>query len=76
MSSSIFTCDSDVRIDRPYPEDDRMWALWAYQDCTDFDMILTVILDEVAQANLIGYLGVEETETGCFKADYLAPGII
>ena len=29
QSSSIFSCDSDIRIDHPFPQDRRMTAIWA-----------------------------------------------
>merc|ERR1712079_190975 len=76
MSSSIFTCGSDVRIEHPFPEDDRMWALWADQDCSDFDLILTVIMDEQAENNLIGWIGADLADRKCVKADYWSEGVI
>lgn len=76
MSSSIFTCDSDIRVDHPFTDDDRMWALWAQQDCRDFDLILTVLLDEEARANLAGWIGADLTEKGCVSADHFNEGVV
>ena len=75
LPESIFACDTDIRIDRPFPEDERIWSLWAHQNCKEFDMILTVFLDEPAYANMRGYIGAEETERGCSRVEYLGPEI-
>lgn len=76
MNESIFTCDSDVRITHPFPEDDRMWALWAQQDCSAFDLVLTVLLNQEAEVNLIGWIGADLTDKGCVKADHLSEDVI
>jgi len=75
LKQSIFTCNSDVRIDYPFPEDNRMVALWADQDCKDFDLYLTVMLDEETQANNEGYVGADLTAKGCVIAEYMGEGI-
>ena len=65
MSETIFTCDSDIRLDIPFPEEKRIWALWANQNCKDFDLLLTVTLDSESLNNLLGYTGADLTEKGC-----------
>lgn len=57
MQESIFTCGSDIRIDHPFPEDDRMTALWAAHNCKDFDLLLTVFIDAESEANFVGSTG-------------------
>merc|ERR1712051_100537 len=65
MGETIFTCDSEIRLEIPFPEEERIWALWANQNCKDFDLILTVTLDSETLNNLIGYTGADLTEKGC-----------
>jgi len=76
MGASIFTCDSDVRITHPFPEDDRIWAIWAQQDCSAFDLVLTVLLNQEAEVNLIGWVGADLTDKGCVKAAHLSEDVI
>ena len=65
MTASIFTCNSDVRIDLPFPEDNRLWALWASHDCSDFDLILTVVLNKATQDDFLGFVGADLSKKGC-----------
>ena len=59
MADSIFTCDSDIRLETPFPEQNLLWALWANQNCKDFDLLLTIVLDTGIEKNLVGYLGAD-----------------
>jgi hypothetical protein len=52
-----------------------MTAFWAQQDCKDYDLILTVMLDDVAEANLVGYVGADLSSKGCVLADYWGEGV-
>ena len=70
MASSVFSCDSDIRIDHPFPKDERMWALWAAQNCRDYDLLITVMLDEMAVNKMIGYVGADLTDKGCVRAPH------
>ena len=45
MDESIFSCDSDIRIAHPYPDEDGLWALWADHDCSEYDLVLTIVMD-------------------------------
>ena len=75
MHTSIFTCGDDIRIDHPFPTDDSMTALWAAHDCKDFDLLLTVMLDAVSEANLVGFVGAELSAKECVLADYWGEGV-
>ena len=57
-----------MRVEKPFPEDDRMWALWANQNCRDFDLTLSIFLDREAEDNFVGVTGAEPTEKGCYQA--------
>ena len=70
MGETIFTCDSDIRLEIPFPDEQRIWALWANHDCKDFDLILTVTLDSETLNNLIGYTGADLTEKGCIYTQW------
>lgn len=70
VSSHFFTCDSEVRIEHPFPEDMRIWALWVAHDCSDLNLMFTVILDEEAEANAVGYYGAELSNVGCQRTFY------
>ena len=70
MTESIFACDADTRIDHPWPNDTRMTALWATQNCKDFDMLLTVMFDDATFEHMVGYVGADLSEKGCLVADY------
>jgi len=52
-----------------------MTAIWANQDCKDFDLLLTVMFDAVSEANLVGYVGAEISDKGCVLADYWGEGV-
>ena len=43
MQSGFFSCNSEVRID--YPFDDENMAFWATHDCDHWDLFLTVVMD-------------------------------
>ena len=73
--SSIFTCDSDVRVEHPFIEDDSMWALWAGQDCKDYDLKLTVVLTKETDQNNIGYYGAELDGDTCRETLYFKGAI-
>ena len=75
MQSSIFTCDSDIRIDHPFADDERMFALWASQDCKDFDLLLTVMIDEQSEANLVGFAGANLSDKECVIAENWGAGV-
>ena len=45
MRSGRFYCNSDVRVDFPFDDTEYM-ALWAAHDCKDWDLYLTVVVDE------------------------------
>lgn len=68
LFSSIFVCDSDVRIDHPFINDERMWSLWASQDCSDYDLLLTVILSRETDQDLVGFFGVDIDKSDCREA--------
>ena len=65
MGDTTFTCDADIRLEIPFPQESRIWALWAAQNCKDYDLLLTVTLDSESLNNLIGYTGANLTEKGC-----------
>ena len=65
MTKSPFTCNSDVRIDLPEPDDSRFFALWAEHDCDDYDLLLTVVLDARTVENFVGYVGADMSQKGC-----------
>jgi len=76
MYQSVFACDSDIRLDRPFFDDATLWAFWANHDCTDYDLLLNIIFDEEAELNMLGYMGAELSAKECMKADHLAKGVI
>lgn len=45
QATHYFTCDSEIRIDHPFPENENLWSFWAAQDCNDYDLIMTVLID-------------------------------
>jgi len=65
MNPNEFSCDSDIRLELPFPEDQRMFAIWANHDCTDYTLFLTLLIDEDEQRNLVGYNGAELSDKGC-----------
>ena len=75
MYQSVFACDSDIRIVRPFAEDSTIWALWANHDCSDYDLLLNIVMDAEAELNLLGYLGANLSAKECVTADYLAEGV-
>ena len=75
MTQSIFSCDGDVRVDHPISEDYQMWALWAAQDCSNYDMIITVLFDDYTYVNARGYVGADLSKRRCGRADYLGDGM-
>jgi len=68
MSSSIWKCDSEVRIDHPFPEEPTVFAFWASHNCDNYSMLLTVVLGNEAMNKLTGYYGASLTGNGCTTA--------
>ena len=44
MQTGFFSCNSDVRIDFPF-DNQNYTALWATHDCDQWDLFLTVVMD-------------------------------
>jgi len=65
MIQSVFACDSDIRLERPFIDDVSTFALWANHDCSDYDMLLNVMIDVEASLNLIGYVGAPLSSKEC-----------
>lgn len=65
QTGAIYVCDADVRVDRPFIDDDRMWSIWASQNCKGYDLMLTLILSQEADFNMVGYIGVDEDDVTC-----------
>lgn len=40
-----------------------MWAIWASQNCKDFDLTITLVFDERAINNLVGFVGDDNGTT-------------
>ena len=76
MYQSVFKCESDVRIVRPFYDEPTLFALWANHDCKDYDLLLNVMLDAEAELNLVGFVGAGLSIKECVQADYLAEGIL
>lgn len=64
-TSKIFTCDMAINLERPFPEEEKVWSLWANQNCKDFDLLLTVIFDKDAEDSLLGFTGADLSSKGC-----------
>ena len=68
MRSGRFHCGQDVRLDFPF-EDTEYMALWAAQDCEDWDLYLTVVVDRDTSEKALTYAGAEpSTRRGCYEA--------
>lgn len=67
MKQSVFDCDIDVHIGHPFVAEDRIWSFWAglSDGCGDYSLLLTIVLDEEATRNMLGYIGSELTGRGC-----------
>lgn len=76
MYQSFFQCDSDIRMERPFPDEADMFAFWANQDCSDYDLILNIMLDAEAELNLVGYVGADLSAKACVLADNIGDGVI
>ena len=71
MRSGRFFCNSDVRVDFPFDDNEYM-ALWAAHDCKDWDLYLTVVADEETAGLAITWEGAEESDRkGCYEADWI-----
>ena len=75
IAASVFTCDVEVRISHPWPQEKSMTAIWAQQDCLNYDMVLTAIFDAEVDENLLGFTGAELSNKGCTKATYWGEGV-
>ena len=67
QESSVWTCDSDIRVTHPFEEEKRLWALWASQDCSDYDLHLTVVLSSAQQDLNVMQYGAELSEKQCYE---------
>jgi len=68
MTASMWSCDSDVRIDHPFPEEPSVFAFWAAHNCNNYSLLLTVVFSTQAMTRLAGYYGASMTQNGCSKA--------
>lgn len=67
MRAGRFHCGHDVRVDFPF-EDAEYMALWAAHDCTDWDLYLTVVVEEETSDLALAYTGAEpSTRRGCYE---------
>jgi len=76
INKNEFSCDSDIRLELPFPEDERMFAIWANHDCQDYTLYLTLLIAEDEQRNLVGYNGAELSRKGCVQADTWSSGML
>ena len=62
----MFHCDKDVRVDFPFDDTEYM-ALWAGQDCKDWDLYLTIVGDQETGNLAVHYTGAEPSlRRGCY----------
>ena len=52
-------CRFEVDRLTPFPEKEGdMWALWANHDCLNWEVTLTMIMDEQARSNILASTGI------------------
>ena len=69
-SDSIFGCGYDIRLAAPFADQtDQITALVANQDCSDWTLLLTLVLDRSTQENIIGFSGADLSSAGCVDLD-------
>lgn len=66
-AESIFSCDSEIVLERPFNGEERVWSLWADQNCKEFDLMLTVVFNPDAFNSLLGYTGASLSGKGCVE---------
>ena len=70
LRSGRFYCNSDVRVDFPFDDDEYM-ALWAAHDCSDWDLYLTVVVDEESADLSVAWSGAEPSDRkGCYETSW------
>ena len=56
MTTSSLECTVDVRISTDlFPNEYDFWTLWASHDCSDYTLLLTVVLSEEVMAKQLGW---------------------
>lgn len=75
MTESIFSCDSDIRIDHPFPEENSLWSLWADHNCKDYNLLLTLVMDQEVVDKVLGWVGVKGSKASCSQA-YIYDGAL
>ena len=69
MQSGFFSCNSDVRIDYPFDNENYM-ALWATHDCDHWDLFLTILFDQYSFRSLVTSTGADLSDRkGCYQID-------
>ena len=67
MRSGRFYCGKDIRIDFPFDDTEYM-ALWAAQDCADWDLYLTIVVDKKTSEMAMHATGADITyDHGCYE---------
>ena len=67
MRAGRFYCSKDVRLDFPYDEIEYM-AFWASHDCKDWDLYLSLIMDQRVADFTLTYAGAEPSpRRGCYE---------
>ena len=61
-------CPCTGLAEQPFAWDKEQFALWAAHDCDDYNLMLTVVIEKKAQANLITYVGAELSDEGCSES--------
>jgi len=65
--SGRFHCGHDIRIDFPFDDTEHM-ALWAAQDCSDWDLYLTLVVPKKVGEMALTYTGAEPSyRRGCYE---------
>lgn len=67
MEAGVFACGADIRIELPKPDYKQFTALIANHDCTNHILFVTVVFDETAKDNFLGYVGAKLSKKSCFK---------
>ena len=67
MQSGFFSCNSDVRIDYPF-ENQNYTALWATHDYDQWDLFLTVVMGLQTTESVVATSGADLSDRkGCYE---------
>jgi len=72
----FLTCEADVRMEYPFPEEPSFYALYADHNCSPYVLTLSVVLSKKALKQMVGFYGAVVGPNGCQRTETFTNAVI